>query len=442
MALGGGVWLTQNKVLPGAYINFSSMAKASAQLSDRGVAAMPIALNWGAPGVQEITADMLQTESLAVFGYNYSDHALLPLRELFATGLRILYLYRLSGETVPAVCTGIGRAKCGGSRGNDLKVSIASNVDDPAAWDVKTYMGVDLIHTQTVPDAASLTDNAWVIFDKTQTLATVVGAAFTGGADGTITGMAHQAALDAFERYAFNTLGCPSDDLVTRKLYEAYTKRMRDTVGAKFQLVAWRLVDTDTSYTPDHEGVISVENTVDGEDAHASVYWATGATATCDVNRTNTNKLYNGELTIHADYRQVDLERATKAGKFIFHQVGGEVRVLMDINTFRTVTDTKGDDFKSNQTIRVCDQIANDSALVFKERYLGTVQNDEPGRTALWNDVVKLLQQLEALRAVENFDPETVTTAEGDMKDAVLLNVNGLDIVNAMAKLYMSVVIA
>ena len=26
MALGGGNWLTQNKVLPGSYINFSSVA--------------------------------------------------------------------------------------------------------------------------------------------------------------------------------------------------------------------------------------------------------------------------------------------------------------------------------------------------------------------------------------------------------------------------------
>ena len=30
MALGGGTWLVQNKVLPGSYINFSSIAKASA----------------------------------------------------------------------------------------------------------------------------------------------------------------------------------------------------------------------------------------------------------------------------------------------------------------------------------------------------------------------------------------------------------------------------
>lgn len=37
MALGGGTFLTQNKTLPGTYINFDSVASASAAISDRGV---------------------------------------------------------------------------------------------------------------------------------------------------------------------------------------------------------------------------------------------------------------------------------------------------------------------------------------------------------------------------------------------------------------------
>ena len=35
MALGGGTWTAQNKVLPGAYINFISASSASAELSAR-----------------------------------------------------------------------------------------------------------------------------------------------------------------------------------------------------------------------------------------------------------------------------------------------------------------------------------------------------------------------------------------------------------------------
>lgn len=47
MALGGGTFTLQNKVLPGSYINFISAARASSTLSERGVAAFPILLDWG-----------------------------------------------------------------------------------------------------------------------------------------------------------------------------------------------------------------------------------------------------------------------------------------------------------------------------------------------------------------------------------------------------------
>ena len=72
MALGGGNWLTQNKVLPGAYINFTSVSKASATLSDRGVAAIPLPLAWGPEGtVFEVTNGDLQKNSMDIFGYSY-----------------------------------------------------------------------------------------------------------------------------------------------------------------------------------------------------------------------------------------------------------------------------------------------------------------------------------------------------------------------------------
>ncbi len=112
-----------------------------------------------------------------------------------------------------------------------------------------------------------------------------------------------------------------------------------------------------------------------------------------------------------------------------------------DINSLTTVTDTKGDVFKSNQTIRVCDQIANDTAVVFNTRYLGTVPNDANGRMALWNDICKLLQNLEKIRAIENFDTDTVTVTQGDTKKAVVCTVKNLNIVNAMAQLYMHVIV-
>lgn len=67
MALGGGNWTTQNKVLPGTYINFVSSASVSSAVSDRGVVAMPLTMEWGVDGdVFEVTSEMLQNESLKI----------------------------------------------------------------------------------------------------------------------------------------------------------------------------------------------------------------------------------------------------------------------------------------------------------------------------------------------------------------------------------------
>ena len=69
MALGGGTWLTQNKVLPGTYVIFSSVAKASATLSDRGHAAAPFKLSWGPENeVFAVTSGEFQKNSKAIFG--------------------------------------------------------------------------------------------------------------------------------------------------------------------------------------------------------------------------------------------------------------------------------------------------------------------------------------------------------------------------------------
>lgn len=56
MALGGGTFLVQNKILPGAYMNFVSVANASATLSDRGIATIPLDMNWG-PENQVMTVE-------------------------------------------------------------------------------------------------------------------------------------------------------------------------------------------------------------------------------------------------------------------------------------------------------------------------------------------------------------------------------------------------
>lgn len=439
MALGGGTWLVQNKVLPGSYINFSSVAKASATLSDRGYAAAPFVLSWGPENeVFAVTSGEFQKNSKAIFGYSYDHPKMLALREIFLHATTV-YCYRLGLGAKKAACA-LATAKYPGIRGNDLSIVIAVNVDDPDAFDVGTYLDGIQVDLQTVTTAEELNGNDYVDFKKDLTLEATAGAPLTGGEDvANITGDSHQAFLDKIEAYAFNAMCCPAADPIIVKLYAAYCQRVRDEVGAKFQLIAWK------PSTVDYEGVIGVWNSATHSsmdvDEHAVVYWATGAHAGVAVNKSLTNAKYDGELTLDTDYKQAELTAALKAGKFMFHNVNGLTRVLEDINTLLTLSDTKGEVFQSNQTMRVCDQIANDVAVLFNERYLGTVPNDASGRSALWGDITHYIKQLEDIRAVENFDPDTVSCEQGDKKKAVLVTVNGLNIINAMAQLYMSVII-
>ena len=434
MALGGGTFFVQNKVLPGAYINFISASKASATLSDRGYAAMALELDWGVENtIFEVTNGDLQKNSMKLFGYDYTAPQLKGLRDLFLN-LKTLYLYRLTSGGVKATNT-YATAKYCGTRGNNLKVVISNNVEEEEKFDVSLYIDdTTLLDKQTVSQMSELVDNDYVTWKSGASLSETAGEPLSTGTNGTVNGLAHQTFLDKAESYYFNILGCVSTEDEIKSLYVAYTKRLRDEVGAKFQLVVH-------NKEADYEGVINVINDVEESPVSSLVYWITGAEASCAVNASLLNKKYDGEFTVKADYTQSQLEGFINAGKFAFHNVGNDARVLSDINTLLTVSDTKGDVFKENQTIRVCDQIANDIANIFNTRYLGVVPNDANGRISLWNDIVKHHQQLQDIRAIENFTSEDITVAQGDSKKAVVVY-DKVTVVNAMAQLYMTVEIA
>ncbi len=441
MALGGGTFLVQNKVLPGSYINFISVAKASANLSDRGYATMALALDWGKDGeIFEVTNADFFRNSMQLFGYDYTHEKMKGLRDLFRN-VQTLYAYRLNSG-VKASNT-YATALYSGTRGNDIKVIISANVDDEDAFDVSLLMGMVMVDNQTVKSASELVDNDYVQWKTSATLAATASTPLTGGTNGTVTSANHQTYLNLAESYTFNVIGVVTTDDTLKSLYTGYTKRMRDEVGAKFQLVAYAVDNAD------YEGVISIKNkcsdgaTVDDGTTiypHEAdlVYWVTGLQASCAVNKSCLNRIYNGEYTVDCAYTQAQLTQAILDGAFAMHKVGLDVRVLSDINTLVTVSDTKGDVFKENQTIRVCDQIANDIAIIFNTRYLGTVPNDASGRVSLWADIVKHHEQLQMIRAIENFHEDDVTVEQGDTKKAVVVS-DLVTVVNAMAQLYMTV---
>lgn len=429
MAYGGGSWVAQNKVLPGAYINFVSASGAFSALSERGVCAIAVQLDWGPDGrVFELTERDFRTHAFELLGHEPTDDALRDLRELFK-GAQTAFLYRLNGEGTKAA-NAYATALHSGTRGNDIRIIIEVNASDDTLFDVSTHLGTREVDRQTVKNAAVLKDNLYVAFKAGATLEATAGTPLTGGANGDPTNAVHQAFLDAIESHAFNTLGCISDDSLVKALYAAFTRRMREENGRKFQAVVHR-------YEADYEGVISVEN----NDTPELVYWVTGMEAGCAVNASLTNTAYDGELIVNTDYTQKQLEQGIQAGKLMLHNAYNQPRVLTDINTLVTYGDGKSKAFSINQTVRVLDQIGNDIARLFNEKYLGQIPNDAGGRVSLWGDIVAHHRELEEMRAIEDFNADLVTVSEGQDPRAVLVE-DWVTPINAMEQLYMAVYVA
>ena len=343
--LGGGVFVTQNKTLPGSYINFVSLASTSSALGERGTVAIALSLNKAPGEVIELTRADFVANSEQLIGVKYTSTEAAPLREIFCHATKV-YVY-------------------------------------------------DLGENKTVSDA-----------------------------------------INAFEPYEFNILcayTASAEDVTT---YITAVKSWRDDMGKKCQVVVYNQT------TPNHEGVINVVSAVSDETApaHALVAWVAGAEAGCKINESCTNMMYDGEYTIVVNKTQKQLEDCIKNGQIAFHLVYGDVRLLEDVNSLTETTADKGEDFKSNQTIRVIDQIANDIAKLFNTKYLGKIQNNASGRVSLWGDIVKHHRELEALGAIENFNAELLKVEQGATKKSVVVS-DVVTVVNSMAQLYMTVVV-
>lgn len=426
MALGGGTFTSQNKVLPGAYINFVSAARADAVLSDRGIVTMGMELSWGPNDVFEVSKEDLEKNPMKLFGYPYDADELSMIRDIFCNAKK-LYIYRLNGGGEKA-SNEYATARYTGTRGNDIRTVIQVNLDTPDKFDVKTYLGNSLKDTQTVGNADELEDNDYVTFKHNAELSATAGSGMSGGTNSEVTGENHAEYLNKIESYRFHAIGAMTEDEATNRLYAAFTKRMREEVGVKFQCVLYHTA-------ADHEGVINVKN---GKEL---VPWVLGAEGGCAVNKSCTNKKYDGEAAVQTEYTQKELESAVLAGEFVLHREGDDIRVLTDINSLITLTPEKGEDFQSNQSIRVMDQIGNDIAAMFNTQYIGVIANNNAGRNAFWIHIVKYLEKLRDIGAVENFSKNDIVVEAGENKKSVAV-VFAITVANMMEKLYMTVVVS
>ena len=434
MPLGGGSFTLQNKVLPGAYHNFVS-AKNAATAGSRGVASLPLVLNWGADEtIIRIDAGDFYRDALNVFGYYADAEELFLIREALKRANTLLcYKVNQGGAKATATVGGLtATAKYTGTRGNDLLVAVVENPD--GGFDVVTYLDREEIERQTVATADDVKSNDFIDFEKSDDLTAAVGTELTGGTNGEASGANYTKYLATIEAEEFNVLGYPGDDSDTRALFIAFVKRLRDDEG-------YKITGVISGSAADHEGIINVKNGVVLEDGRTvtpveAVAWVTGATAGAEINESLTNTIYDGAVDAYPKYTKGQYEAAVKAGEFCFYSEAGKARVVTDINSLTTFTSAKNSDWTSNRLVRVIDAWSNDSARIFGESYLGVETNDDIGRQLYKADLVSLGNQYQEIRALQNFSAYDIEIKQGNGKRDVYV-VAAIQPTDAMEKLYM-----
>ncbi|QWU15645.1 Phage tail sheath protein [Paenibacillus sophorae] len=437
--MAGGTWTTQNKVRPGVYVNVSSQSGTIGKMGERGTAALALALSWGPAG--EIIGITPQEDIAKLLGYDWTHEALLPVREALKRAGKLL-LYRLNtGVKAEATASGLKTtAQYGGERGNDLSVVIASNIEDPAKFDVKTLLEGAEVDRQTVAAAADLLDNDYVTFEANgpEGLQASAGIPLTGGSNGTVTNQNHSDFLAALEVQDFQTVGLVSQDNSLKALYTSYVKRLRDSEGKKVQVVV-----SDYA-TAGYEGVISVKNGVilsDGTvvDKTNAVAWTAGATAAAAVNESLTYQAYDDAVDVDVRLSHSETTAALLNGELLFTYNGAKAVVEQDINTLTAFTPARDKAFSKNRVLRVLDGIAVDLKRIFETYFVGKVSNNEDGRALFWSQCAAYMNDLQDIGAIENFNAQTdISVVAGVDSDSVVLE-TAVKPVDSVEKVYLKV---
>ncbi|WP_281885682.1 phage tail sheath family protein [Paenibacillus sp. YYML68] len=434
--MAGGTWTTQNKVRPGVYVNFASQAQLGS-ISDRGVASLPLPLSWG--DAKQMVTINAGDDIFKILGYDLTDPKLLLVREALKRASKLL-LYRVNTGTKAAATVGTltATARCGGVRGNDLRLVIQANVDDNTKFDVQTLLLGKVVDTQTVANIAGLKANDWIVFSGAGSLTATAGSPLTGGTDGTVTNQDYLDYLAAVELHSFQTIGLPVTDSTLKSVFVTFIKRLRDSEGIKAQLV----IETDS--TADCEGVINVKNGVKLADgttltAAQATAWVAGATARAAANESLTYAAYDGAVDVHPRYTNSQIEAALKAGELVFVHHNGRAIIEQDINSLVSFTPEKGKMFAKNRVLRVLDSINNDFKRIFETYYIGKVDNDDDGRNLFKKECIKLLETLQSISAIQNFDAQTdIIVSQGDESDSVTVELY-VQPVDSIEKIYVKV---
>jgi len=436
----GGTWTIQNKVIPDIYINKRTVAAIPLAAGIRGIATIPLALDWGAEGelIEVFAADFLSGASLPLIGFSAVDTGKAKLLRPILGECYLCKVFRLNSGGVKATAT-IGTltitARHSGVLGNAIQIVISA-VGSLRA--VETYLNGERVDTQTVANIGELESNPYVIFSGTGSLTIDAGTSLTSGTNGTtVEATAYTAYKNLLQHTSWTVAAIPTSNTAIKKDMADFAEAMREEEGKPVQVCI-------SDYTvADYEGVITNYNsaTIDGtlftnEEATSIIC---GLSAGAPITQSNTGRVIRGATNATLPLSRSDLEKKLEEGYIVFGtNQDGSVKVVQDINSLHTFTVEKNRNFRKNRIIRTLDEIAATLTAKWENGYLGRVNNDSNGRAIFLADVVSYLKSLNGL-AIQNFNEnEDAIIAPGIELDSVLLTLN-IQPLDSMEKLYVTI---
>lgn len=456
--MAGGTFKTTNeKVLPGAYINVASTKQSVlASESDRGTVFTVIqGTNWGDTGVTEVNAT---SDFRGLFGAEITDAVLAGLFWILRAAPKALVFNLNSGAKASAsieVLPWSFGATHPGTVGNNITVIATPDFNTVGRYTVQTLLGTDVVDTQSIAKASELKTNAYIVptvtnaaiaddgLELLSVLETPVTVSLSGGttdpASESIDGL-----IEAIETSEFNVITAAGQAATAgiHKLFATKAINLREDEGKKVQAV----VPTIEDYDPDHEGVIIVANGVklaDGTVLEATVAagYVAGATASAEANVSLTYRAFPDAVDAVPRFNRDIRTAKLNYGQMVFISERGAVKIESDINSLHTPTITKDKSFSKNRVLRVLDEIANNTRTVWEDNFIGDVTNDSDGRDLFKADRAQFLSELQASGAIQNFETDDITVLAGEDKDTIIVNV-AVQPTDAMEKLYMTVTVA
>ena len=423
-------WTTQNKRLPGAYVNFKARKEQKALVSGEGIPAL-----------------MLQGQTLAESGFHLVNQGA-DLAKLFGTTAKIAYVAEalaVASKVLVYVPASTGGTKATGTEGgltvtavkegaegNKLVVKITNNGPNVTVTTVLDNAQVDSQDVQANQLPAA---NDYVTFSGT--LPSGGGGQeqiqLSGGADGSIDNSVDKFIAE-LSKQDFRVVAYGTDTADDKKKLVAAVKEWRNEGRAVVAVI-------NNYAEANNEGIISVDNGVTLADgtkltSKEAIYRVAALSATAG-SKSLTHAEYVGAIDCDAKTPQ-ELAEAIEKGNIVFRMFRGRVLIAQDVNTLVTLGDGQNEDFKKNKLVRTMDIIGEAIQAVFVENFVGQVVNDIDGRELFKQHlIVRVLDPLVKQSAL-TYSAEDIKVTEGSQKEAILVTL-GVKLADAMEKLYVTV---